>query len=244
MHAPSASPLMRDAPSAADRPRLLEVIALDASDAVAAVRGGADRLELVQDMSADGLTPSLECFERIRAAVDVPLRVMLRCNGGFMVTARELDELCGAAARLKAAGMDESVMGFLDKNDEVDTAALEAVLAAARPTRWTFHRAIDFSADPGLAWKAVANLPGVDAVLSAGSMAGLDVDGLTAWLSRENAAPPWVVGGGLREEHIAPLRGIGLTRFHVGSRVRHGASWSRPVDEGVVRRWRELIHAG
>ncbi|MGW7357743.1 hypothetical protein ACWGI0_14205, partial [Streptomyces sp. NPDC054802] len=36
---------------------LLEVIALDAEDAVAARSGGADRLELVTDMAADGLTP-------------------------------------------------------------------------------------------------------------------------------------------------------------------------------------------
>jgi copper homeostasis protein len=221
--------------------RLLEVIALDAADAVAAVRGGADRLELVQDMSADGLTPSIECFESIRDAVDVPLRVMLRCHGGFTVTPRELDELCLTAARLQAAGMEESVLGFLTDDDDVDLAALEAVLAAARPVRWTFHRAIDFAADAALAWKAVANLPGVDAVLTAGSPSGLDVDGLTARLGWEHGAPPWVVGGGLREEHIAPLRAVGLTRFHVGSRVRHGASWSQPVDVEAVARWRVLI---
>jgi len=224
-------------------PHLLEVIALDADDAVAAVRGGADRLELVQDMSTDGLTPSVDAFEAIRAAVDVPLRVMLRCNGGFAITPRELDELCAMAARLRAAGMEESVLGFLDEDDEVDLAALEAVLEAARPQRWTFHRAIDFATDATIAWKAVGTLRGVDAVLTAGSPAGLDIDGLTARLGWEHGAPPWVVGGGLREEHIAPLRAVGLTRFHVGSRVRHGADWSQPVDVQAVARWRRLIDA-
>lgn len=219
----------------------LEVIALDAADARAAVRGGADRLELVQDMSTDGLTPSIDCFERIREAVDVPLRVMLRSHGGFTVTARELDELCLVAARLQAAGMAESVLGFLTTVDDVDVPALEAVLAAGRPQRWTFHRAIDFAADPTLVWKSIANLPGLDAVLTAGSSAGLDVDGLVARLGWDDGAPPWVVGGGLREEHIVPLREIGFTRFHVGSRVRHGASWSQPVDESAVARWRRLI---
>nr|MDT0525259.1 copper homeostasis protein CutC [Streptomyces sp. DSM 41633] len=57
---------------------VLEVIALDAEDAVAAQAGGADRLELVTDMAADGLTPSRETFAAIRSAVDIPLRVMLR----------------------------------------------------------------------------------------------------------------------------------------------------------------------
>ena len=224
-------------------PHLLEVIALDADDAVAAVRGGADRLELVQDMSTDGLTPSVECFESIRAAVDVPLRVMLRSHAGFAVSSRELDELCLLAERLRAAGMEESVLGFLTSTDDVDVAALEAVLGAARPARWTFHRAIDYAADAAIAWKAVATLPGVDAVLTAGSAAGVDVAGLTARLGWEHGAPPWVVGGGLREEHIAPLRAVGLTRFHVGSRVRYGASWSRPVDVAQVAHWRRLVDA-
>jgi copper homeostasis protein len=220
---------------------LLEVIALDAADARDAVRGGADRLEIVQDMSADGLTPSIDCFEAIRAAVDVPLRVMLRSHGGFTVSPRELDELCETAARLRAVGMEEAVLGFLTADGDADLRALEAVLAAGRPRRWTFHRAIDFAADPALLWKSVANFPGVDAVLTAGSSSGLDVDGLVARLDWADRTPPWVVGGGLREEHIAPLRGLGLTRFHVGSRVRHGASWSQPVDVAAVTRWRQLI---
>lgn len=230
-------------PSASFASHLLEVIALDADDAVAAVRGGADRLELVQDMSADGLTPSIEAFERIREAVDVPLRVMLRCRDGFTVQARELEELCSTAERLHAAGMQESVLGFLTADDDVDVSAIEAVLEAARPQRWTFHRAIDYAADPALAWKAVATMPGIDAVLTAGSSSGVDIAGLMARLDWEHGAPPWVVGGGLREEHIGPLREVGLTRFHVGSRVRHGASWARPVDVDAVARWRGLIDA-
>ncbi|OSC73398.1 copper homeostasis protein CutC, partial [Streptomyces sp. 4F] len=53
---------------------VLEVIALDVEDAVAAQAGGADRLELVTDMAADGLTPSAETVAAIRAAVDIDLR--------------------------------------------------------------------------------------------------------------------------------------------------------------------------
>jgi copper homeostasis protein len=137
--------------------------------------------------------------------------------------------------------MEESVLGFLTADGDADQHAIEAVLAAARPRRWTFHRAIDFAADAALLWKSVANLAGVDAVLTAGSSSGLDVDGLVARLGWADSTPPWVVGGGLREEHIAPLRALGLTRFHVGSRVRHGASWAQPVDVESVARWRALI---
>ena len=50
---------------------LLEVIALTPEDAVAAQSGGADRVELVSEMAADGLTPALSVFGAVRAAVDI-----------------------------------------------------------------------------------------------------------------------------------------------------------------------------
>lgn len=46
---------------------VLEVIALDAEDAVAAQAGGADRLEVVTDMAADGLTPAPKTVAEIRS---------------------------------------------------------------------------------------------------------------------------------------------------------------------------------
>jgi len=52
---------------------LLEIIALDARDARAAVDGGADRIELVSGMEFAGFCPALETVELVRAAVDVPL---------------------------------------------------------------------------------------------------------------------------------------------------------------------------
>ena len=84
---------------------VLEVIALGAEDAVAAQAGGADRLELVTDMAADGLTPPVETFARIRAAVDISLRVMLRLTDGF--AAGDLGRLVGIAGEMRAAGAEE-----------------------------------------------------------------------------------------------------------------------------------------
>ncbi|MFD9647198.1 copper homeostasis protein CutC, partial [Streptomyces sp. NPDC059082] len=97
---------------------VLEVIALDEEDAVAAQTGGADRLELVTDMAADGLTPSTASFAAIRAAVDIPLRVMLRLADGF--AAGDVDALADRAEELRAAGADEFVLGFLTADGDPD----------------------------------------------------------------------------------------------------------------------------
>src|SRR5882672_5490062 len=84
---------------------LLEVIAVDAADARAAVTGGADRLELVSAMEHSGFDPSVDTFQEIREAVDVPLRVMVRRRDGFSAGGVQgIAELCHVADSLLHAG--------------------------------------------------------------------------------------------------------------------------------------------
>src|SRR4051794_6074757 len=142
---------------------IFEVIATSAPDAVAAAAGGADRLELVTDMAADGLTPSVEEFARIRAAVHIPLRVMLRDRDGFLP--RDLEALTATAEALRAEGAEEFVLGFLTSEGAVDLEAVRAVLAAIPGCRWTFHRALDNAADRDAVRAAIDGLPGLDTVL-------------------------------------------------------------------------------
>ncbi|WP_369145718.1 copper homeostasis protein CutC [Streptomyces sp. R44] len=222
---------------------VLEVIALDEEDAVAAQTGGADRLELVTDMAADGLTPSTASFTAIRAAVDIPLRVMLRLADGF--AAGDVDALVGRAEELRSAGADEFVLGFLTPDGEPDLVAVERLIAVLDGCRWTFHRAIDRAADRDGLRKRLADLPGLDTYLTAGSATGVD-DGL-ATLKAEAARtgepgyePQILVGGGLRLDHLPTLRTAGLTAFHIGGAARP-QGWTHPVSSEAVRTWREAV---
>ncbi|MFC4609236.1 copper homeostasis protein CutC [Streptomyces maoxianensis] len=224
----------------------LEVIALDAQDAVAAESGGADRLELVTDMAADGLTPSRETFARIRAAVDIPLRVMLRLSDGFAAgDAGDVDALVRAAGVLRAEGADEFVLGFLDEDGNPDLVTVERVVAALGGCRWTFHRAIDRAADRDALRKGLADLPGLDTYLTAGSAQGVD-DGLPTLLAEAarrdepGYGPRILVGGGLRLDHLPVLRAAGIDGFHIGGAARPDG-WDGPVDPAAVAQWREAL---
>lgn len=222
---------------------ILEVIALSANDAVAARSGGADRLEVVADMAADGLTPPRETFAAIRAAVDIPLRVMLRLTDGF--AACDLDALCARAEALRSEGADEFVLGFLDGEGMADMAAVYALTDAVDGCRWTFHRAIDRAADRDALRRQLVGLPGLDTFLTAGSAKGVD-DGLAVLLAEvartgePGYEPHILVGGGLHADHIPVLRTAGVAGFHVGGAVRPGG-WASPVDPAVVRAWREAL---
>ncbi|WP_405140450.1 copper homeostasis protein CutC [Sphaerisporangium sp. NBC_01403] len=219
---------------------LLEVIALDVRDAVAAEEGGADRLEIVADMSVGGLTPAPETVAAIAKQSALPQMVMLRSNGGFTATPEELAGLERDARTLADAGAAGFVFGFLDEQGAVDLAATEALIHAVTPLPWTFHRAVDNAADVQAGWRAVRLLPNLATVLTSGEVSGIAA-GLPVLRSRAEAgdAPLILAGGGLKPHLVPPLLDYGVRAFHVGSAVR--ASWSDPVDTQLVRRWRDLV---
>ncbi|WP_329273456.1 copper homeostasis protein CutC [Streptomyces sp. NBC_01451] len=225
---------------------VLEVIALGVEDAVAARAGGADRLELVTDMAADGLTPTVAAFAGIRAVVDIPLRVMLRLADGF--GAGDVDRLAGVAGELRAVGAEEFVLGFLGADGGVDLAAVERVVGEIDGCRWTFHRAIDHAVDRDALRKQLDGLPGLDTYLTAGSAAGVD-EGLPTLLAEaaRRGEPGYeqrlLVGGGLRLEHVPLLRAAGVDAFHIGGAARP-EGWGRPVSVGAVAEWRGVLDAG
>ena len=227
---------------------LLEIIALDARDARAAVDGGADRIELVSGMEFAGFCPALETVELVRAAVDVPLRVMLRLREDFSIGgAQGAAEIAAAGRRLREAGADQFVLGWLDGQGAVDLAAIEKVREAWHGLPFTFHKAMDHVADRDAAYAAIRQLPGLDTVLTSGGPfpVGQGVEVLRAEAAREAALGDEglaiLVGGGLRIEDVPTLKAAGLRDFHVGSAVRGGSDWDGHVDAELVAHWRDVI---
>lgn len=219
---------------------LLEVIALNVRDAVAAEQGGADRLEVCADMAADGLTPTPETVAAIAAECPLPQMVMLRCDASFTADPDVLDRLRRDAKELAEAGAAGFVFGFLDSAGAVDLATTEALIHAVSPLPWTFHRAVDHAADVQASWRAVRLLPNLATVLTSGSPQGVG-DGLPVLKGRADSGDGSIIlaGGGLKPAHVGPLLDYGVRAFHVGSAVR--ASWRDPVEWRLVRNWRALV---
>lgn len=218
------------------------MIALDARDAVAAEAGGADRLQVVADPAADGLTPSADTVAAIAKVCTLPQMVLLRPGTGATISPAELVDLRVKAKELAAAGAAGFVFGFLTPEGAVDLAATEALIHAVAPLPWTFHRVIDRAADPRAAWRSVRLQPNLATVLTAGAPTGVG-DGLAVLRDRADAgdAPLILAGGGLRREHVRPLLGYGIRAFHVGGSVR--TAWTEPVQARLVRDWRRVVDA-
>jgi copper homeostasis protein len=223
---------------------LLEVLVLHPRDVPGAHDGGADRLLVVGDPGCGGRSPEPAQVSAVCKETDLPVRALLRLGDSYTTSGAEISRLAGLAADYLGSGAEGLAFGFLDADLNVDVEACRRLAELAGPVPWTFHRAIDASLETDRAWRSMRGLPHLDAVLSAGSVRGLEAG--CDELTDRAAADPLVArllmaGGGLRGEHVPWLVRAGVRQFHVATSVRPGASWRAHVDSGHVRAWRMLL---
>ncbi len=190
--------------------------------AVAAERGGADRVELCDDLIEGGTTPSAGAIALTRRQVRLPLMVMIRPRGGdFLYTALELAVMRADLQVAKQVGADGVVFGCLTARGDVDLVRTRELARLARPLAVTFHRAFDMTRDPAAALEALIAL-GVDRVLTSGQEAD-SVRGrvLLAALQRQAAGRIVVMaGGGITPENVQEVvRETGIAEVHLSARA-------------------------
>ncbi|MFT3876881.1 MAG: copper homeostasis protein CutC [Propioniciclava sp.] len=223
---------------------VLQVRALGAPDAAPAEAGGADRLELVGELTHDGpLSPEPRLVSAVRSRTSIHLRPVVRLREGFSTDGGELVRLRGLIAAYLDAGADGLTLGFLNGLGEVDAEVIGALLDGFT-CPWTFSRAFDAILDADAAWRTARRLPGLDGVRTAGSARDLE-HGLDALVRRAREEPAvaslMVADGDLHPDHVPWLARAGVRAFHVDDQVRPGGSRKAYVDEALVRSWRRLI---
>jgi len=196
---------------------LLEVAVETVADAETAARAGADRLELCAALDAGGLTPTVATFKAVRAAVTLPIVVMIRPRpGDFVYAPEELSRMRDDIARFADLGADGVVFGVLTWDGRIDTDAMAELVRAAGIRETVFHRAFDAVKEPdeGLAELIVL---GVARVLTSGPHPTA-AEGI-AFLKMLNARAAGRIavlpGGGIKAASAkAILDGTGCTQLH------------------------------
>jgi copper homeostasis protein len=128
----------------------LEICVFSITDAIIAMEGGADRIELCASYVEGGITPSyatiLETFEFVDPENIV---IMLRPRGGnFIYNEYELDVMRREIVFLKEIGTKNIIFGILDANGNLDYEKNASLVALASPMHCTLQRAFDLADDP------------------------------------------------------------------------------------------------
>ncbi len=186
--------------------------------ALAAEAGGADRLELCDNLAEGGTTPSAGTIAVCRELVGIPLFVLVRARGGsFVYSAAEVEAMARDVALCRELRADGVVIGALRPDGAIDLDATRFLIAAARPMAVTFHRAFDVCRDPAAALDELIGL-GVERVLTSGQQASA-IDGavLIGQLVQRAAGRIGILaGGGVTEENVRRLVSItGVHEIHV-----------------------------
>jgi copper homeostasis protein len=206
---------------------LVEACVDSVASALAAERGGAGRLELCDNLYDGGTTPSAGMISAVKAAVRIPVFVIVRPRGGgFVYTHDEVSVMRLDIEAARMLGADGVVVGTLTRDGRVDEEQLRVLTDTAATLPVTFHRAFDVTRDLNESLETLMRLR-VERVLTSGA-AATAIEGVVALasLSRRASGQIGVVaGGGVREEHVQELvQRAGVQEVHVrGTRLARTA---------------------
>ena len=194
----------------------IEICANSFASAQAAKAGGASRIELCENLSVGGLTPSYYLLERILTELDIPVHVLIRPrSGNFIYNPREIEKMLNTIAFCKKIGCTGVVSGALTSERTIDTAATKRLIETAKGMEFTFHRAFDCVIDPVESVSLLLNL-GVTRLLSSGQQ-NKAIDGLEMLKQLKllsEGALQIMPGSGITSQNALAFKTAGFKTIH------------------------------
>lgn len=175
--------------------------------AIAAERGGADRVEICSEIACGGVTPTEQFIQQACDQLDIAVHVLIRPRAGdFCYSDGEFETMKRDIACGKQLGARGIVVGVLDHRSEVDVERTRLLVRCASPLPVTFHKAFDYCPSLETSLESVV-ATGANRILTSGGQ-GLATDGISrlAWLVR-SAGERLVImaGGGIRASNVRDI---------------------------------------
>jgi len=196
--------------------RLLEVCVDTPEGLLAAIRGGAGRIELCAALALSGLTPPLGLL-RLAAAQPQPIYAMIRPRAGdFCFSPAEFDVMRSDIDAVRAAGLTGVVLGASRPSGELDQDMLAVLIDHAKGLRMTLHRAFDITPDLDAALETAIDLGFERVLTSGGAKTALQgIERLRELSERANGRIVVMAGSGVTPDNLpALIEASGLREFH------------------------------
>ena len=180
---------------------VLEVCTDSVESAIAAKKGGADRIELCSNLIIGGTTPDTKMYRIIQNEAGIPARILIRPRfGDFCYSKYEKELILEQIQAFREEGAQGVVIGALLPDGSFDLEFMEECMKAAGKCKVTCHRAFDMCRDPFEALEALIHL-GVDTLLTSGQ------------------EPSAMAGAGVSDAVIKPLYEKGIRHFHLSAKM-------------------------
>lgn len=186
---------------------LVEACVDSVQGALAAEQAGAGRLELCANLIEGGTTPSGGMMRAVLRCVRLPVFAIVRPRGGdFVYDAADIEVMLRDIEFAKGCDIHGIVSGALNPNGTIDEDGTSALLEAAHPLPFTFHRAFDVTRDLDESLDTLQAL-GVPRVLTSGGApsAAEGAEVIARMVRRGGDRIVVMAGGGVRRDNVAAL---------------------------------------
>ncbi len=214
---------------------MLECCVDSVESAVAAQKGGADRLELCSDLIIGGTTPGINLFLAVRQKVSIKIHVLIRPRfGDFCYTDEEFSIMKKDVEMFRRNGADGVVIGVLKRDGSLDVGRMKELVSAAGDMSITLHRAFDVCRDPFQTLEEAKAL-GIRTILNSGQknncLDGKDL--IRQLVEKAGDEIDIMVGGGVRYTNIKELaKATNAKSFHMSGKVE--------VDSAMIYRNKDV----
>lgn len=190
--------------------RKLEIACFSYEAAAIAIKAGANRLELCEDIFVGGVTPSGLTLEKIMLEVkDIPVFVMIHKMGNrYQYTKRELEWMIDKIGDLgsKYSQIEGYVFGAITDKNKLDIPKLKELIIAAEKKSCTFHRAFDLIENKPEALEQLIDL-GFKRILTSGGRGNAidNIKTLKELIIQAKGRIKILIGGGVRSSNIKKI---------------------------------------
>ena len=202
---------------------LIEIATSDFPSSLAATKGGADRIELCDNLSEGGTTQSYGTIKLCREKLQTSLFPIIRPRGGDFLYSNEEYEIMVQDIKLcKQLGCDGVVIGLLNTDGSIDLKRTAHLIKLAYPLEVTFHRAFDRCRDPFEALEQLIEI-GCTRILTSGQQptAPAGVELIAQLVQKADERIIIMPGSGVRKENINEVaEKTGAHEFHSSLRVK------------------------
>ena len=185
--------------------------------ALEAQNNGADRIELCENLSVGGTTPSYGTVKICLEKLNIPIFPMIRARGGNFIYSKDEIEIMKEDIKIfKELGVKGLVLGCLTSDNKIDLELTKTLVNLAYPMEITFHKAIDEISNPLDYIEDLVNI-GIKRILTSGGKAtaleGKDL--INEMIKKSNGRLKIVVAGKVTKENLNELSNlISADEFH------------------------------
>lgn len=200
----------------------LEICANSIQSVIAAEQGGANRVELCDNLYEGGTTPSAGAIYLAKEKTNIDLFSIIRPRGGdFLYSKEEVNIMIKDIEVSRLMGADGIVIGCLTPKGKVDYETCARLVEASKGLPVNFHRAFDMTVDAFEAMETIQQL-GIQRILTAGQK-NKAIEGLTfiaQLVEKAGNKIKIMAGSGLDEHNIVEIaQATKAVAFHAAIRM-------------------------